>query len=43
MGTVRNTNTRNTHMSVNVDDYCDEDRSQYSRSPRGSILQSNQR
>lgn len=34
MGTVRHTNSQNSHhVSVHVDDYCDDDKSQHSRSP----------
>ncbi|KFM82090.1 hypothetical protein X975_01025, partial [Stegodyphus mimosarum] len=40
MGVVRNSNSRNSHVICNGEDYYDEDKSQYSRSPRGSILQS---
>ncbi|GIY73233.1 voltage-dependent calcium channel type A subunit alpha-1 [Caerostris extrusa] len=43
MGAVCNSNSRNSHVRCNVDNYYDDDKSQFSRSPRGSILQSNYR
>ncbi|GFU59910.1 voltage-dependent calcium channel type A subunit alpha-1 [Nephila pilipes] len=41
MGAVCNSNSRNSHARCNVDNYYDDDKSPFSRSPRGSILQSN--
>ncbi|XP_055947185.1 voltage-dependent calcium channel type A subunit alpha-1-like [Argiope bruennichi] len=41
MGAVCNSNSRNSHARFNVDSYFEDDKSQLSRSPRGSILQSN--